>query len=117
MLSAGDWRSWGRDLASWRFQSDPGFSAAQVPQLKLRWTFAYPGRAAFNQPAVAGDLVLPGSTGGRVFALAARTSCTRWSSDAGASSLTRFPPLAARSIPPGSSLGSVMTKARSTPST
>ena len=84
VLSAGDWRSWGRDLASWRFQSDPGFSAAQVPQLKLRWTFAYPGRAAFNQPAVAGDLVLTGGTGGRVFALDARTGCTHWSYDAGA---------------------------------
>jgi polyvinyl alcohol dehydrogenase (cytochrome) len=82
VLSAGDWRSWGRDLASWRFQSDPGFSAAQVPQLKLRWTFAYPGRAAFNQPAVAGDLVLTGGTGGRVFALDARTGCTHWSYDA-----------------------------------
>ena len=63
---------------------DPGFSAAQVPRLKLRWTFAYPGRAAFNQPAVVGDLVLTGGTGGRVFALDARTGCTHWSYDAGA---------------------------------
>ncbi len=84
VLSFGDWRSWGRELASWRYQGEPGFTAAQVPQLKLRWTFAYPGRAAFNQPAVVGDLVLTGGTGGRVFALDARTGCTHWSYDAGA---------------------------------
>src|SRR5580704_5854282 len=29
-LGAGDWRSWGLDLASSRFQTEPGFSAAQV---------------------------------------------------------------------------------------
>jgi polyvinyl alcohol dehydrogenase (cytochrome) len=82
-LGAGDWRSWGLDLASSRFQTEPGFSAAQVPRLKLRWTFAYPGRAAFNQPAVIGNLVLTGGTGGRVFALDARSGCTYWSYDAG----------------------------------
>ena len=79
-----DWRSWGRDLASSRFQPEPGFSAAQVPHLKLRWTFAYPGRAAFGQPAVIGDLVLAGGTGGRVFALDADSGCTYWNYDAGA---------------------------------
>src|ERR1700722_5207591 len=82
-LGAGDWRSWGLDLASSRFQTEPGFRAAQVPHLKLRWTFAYPGRAAFNQPAVIGNLVLTGDTGGRVFALDARSGCTYWSYDAG----------------------------------
>lgn len=82
-LTAGDWRSWGLDLASSRFQTEPGFSAAQVPHLKLRWTFAYPGRAAFNQPAVIGNLLLTGGTGGRVFALDARSGCTYWSYDAG----------------------------------
>lgn len=83
-LSAGDWRSWGRDLASSRFQPEPGFSAAQVPHLKLRWSFAYPGQAAFGQPAVVGDLVLTGGTGGRVFALDAQSGCTYWSYEAGA---------------------------------
>src|ERR1700722_1857321 len=83
-VGAGDWRSWGLDLASSRFQTEPGFSAAQVPHLKLRWTFAYPGRAAFNQPAVVGNLVLTGGTGGRGFALDAKSGCTYWSYDAGA---------------------------------
>lgn len=83
-LTGGDWRSWGRDLASSRFQPDPGFGAAQVPRLKLRWTFAYPGRAAFSQPAVAGNVILAGGTGGRLFALDTKTGCTHWSYDAGA---------------------------------
>jgi len=83
-LSAHDWRSWGRDLASSRFQPEPGFTAAQVPRLKLRWSFAYPGRAAFGQPAVVGELILAGGTGGRVFALDPKSGCTHWSYDAGA---------------------------------
>ena len=82
--SAGDWRSWGRDLANSRWQPEPGLTAAQVPRLKLRWSFAYPGRAAFGQPAVVGDLILAGGTGGRVFALDTHSGCTHWSYDAGA---------------------------------
>ena len=82
--SAGDWRSWGRDMANSRWQPEPGLTAAQVPRLKLRWSFAYPGRAAFGQPAVVGDLILAGGTGGRVFALDTHSGCTHWSYDAGA---------------------------------
>jgi polyvinyl alcohol dehydrogenase (cytochrome) len=83
-LSPHDWRSWGRDLVSSRYQPDGGLSAAQVPKLKLRWTFAFPGRAAFGQPAVVGNMILAGGTGGRVFALNADTGCTYWSYVAGA---------------------------------
>jgi polyvinyl alcohol dehydrogenase (cytochrome) len=83
-LSPHDWRSWGLDLASSRYQPDGGLSAAQVPRLKLRWTFAFPGRAAFGQPAVVGNMVLAGGTGARVFALDADTGCTYWSYYAGA---------------------------------
>lgn len=83
-LTPHDWRSWGRDLTSSRYQPDGGLSAAQVPHLKLRWTFAFPGRAAFGQPAVVGDMVIAGGTGARVFALNAETGCTYWSFYAGA---------------------------------
>ncbi len=82
-LGENDWRSWGRDAANSRLQPH-GLTAAQVPHLKLRWTFAYPGRAAFGQPAVIDGVVLAGGTGGRVFALDARSGCTYWSYDAGA---------------------------------
>ncbi len=83
-LSPDDWRSWGRDLASSRFQPHPGFAATDVPHLKLKWTFAYPGRAAFGQPALIAGLIVSGGTGGRVFALDAHSGCTYWSYDAGA---------------------------------
>ena len=83
-LSPHDWRSWGLDLASSRYQPDGGLSAAQVPRLKLRWTFAFPGRAAFGQPAVVGNMVIAGGTGARVFGLDADSGCTYWSYYAGA---------------------------------
>jgi polyvinyl alcohol dehydrogenase (cytochrome) len=83
-LTPQDWRNWGRDLVNSRFQPHGGLTAADVPHLRLRWTFAYPGRAAFGQPAVFGGLVLAGGTGGRVFALDAHTGCTYWSYAAGA---------------------------------
>ncbi len=83
-LTPHDWRSWGHDLTSSRYQPDGGLNAAQVPHLKLRWTFAFPGRAAFGQPAVIGDMVIAGGTGARVFALNAETGCTYWSYYAGA---------------------------------
>jgi polyvinyl alcohol dehydrogenase (cytochrome) len=83
-LTPHDWRNWGRDLVSSRYQPDGGLSAAQVPHLKLRWTFAFPGRAAFGQPAVVGDMVIAGGTGARVFALNAETGCTYWNYYAGA---------------------------------
>jgi len=83
-VDASDWRNWGHDLANTRFQPRGGFTAAEVPKLTLRWTFAYPGRAAFGQPAAIGGLVLSGGTAGRVFALDAQSGCTYWSYDAGA---------------------------------
>ncbi len=83
-LTPHDWRSWGGDLTSSRYQADGGLNAQQVPHLKLRWTFAFPGRAAFGQPAVVGDMVIAGGTGARVFALNADTGCTYWSYYAGA---------------------------------
>jgi polyvinyl alcohol dehydrogenase (cytochrome) len=82
-LTDADWRSWGRDLANLRFQPH-GLRAAQVPHLKLRWAFAYPGQSTFGQPAVVGAVVFAGGTAGRVFALDANSGCTFWSYDAGA---------------------------------
>jgi polyvinyl alcohol dehydrogenase (cytochrome) len=82
-LTDEDWRSWGGDLANLRLQRH-GLDAAQVPRLKLRWTFAYPGESTFGQPAIVGNLVLTGGTAGRVFGLDAHSGCTYWSYQAGA---------------------------------
>ena len=79
-----DWRSWGRDLDNSRFQPHGGLTAADVPKLKLRWTFAFRGAPRSASRRWFGGLVLAGGTGGRVFALDADTGCTYWSYAAGA---------------------------------
>lgn len=80
-LKAGvrDWNGWGREAANTRFHPDPGLTAGDLPRLKLKWTFAYPGRSAYGQPVVVGGRVFAGGVAGRVFSLDARTGCTHWS--------------------------------------
>ncbi len=79
-----DWGSWGRDPENTRFQSDPGIAAADVPRLKVKWAFAYPGSEAVGQPTRVGNLLFVPSVTGTVFALDASTGCTHWTIDAGA---------------------------------
>jgi polyvinyl alcohol dehydrogenase (cytochrome) len=79
---AGDWSAWGRDSENTRFQADPGIKAADVPKLKVKWVFAYPGNVADGQPTVAGDMLFVANRAGRVFALDAKTGCTHWSFNA-----------------------------------
>jgi len=74
-----DWSSWGRDSGNSRFQAEPGITAADVPKLKVKWVFAYPGNVADGQPTVAGDMLFVANRAGRVFALDAKTGCTHWS--------------------------------------
>lgn len=80
----GDWNGWGRDLANTRFQEAAGLAARDLPRLKLKWAFAYPSRSAYAQPAVIGDWLFTAGAGRRVFALDARSGCTRWSFEPGA---------------------------------
>ena len=98
------WNGWGNGLGNARFQSEPGFAAADVPRLKLKWAFAYPGHGAFGQATVLGDYVYVTSLVGWVFALDAETGCTYWSLDAGAQVRSgvvvgTLPPSAATSKP------------------
>lgn len=54
-------------------------SAAQVPDLELKWVFAYPGATrARSQPVPYGDAVLVGSQDGTVYALDLETGCAHW---------------------------------------
>ena len=79
-----DWSNWGRDPENTRFQPDPGIAATDVPRLKVKWAFAYPGSEAVGQPTRAGKLLFVPSVTGTVFALDAETGCTHWTLDAGA---------------------------------
>lgn len=81
--SAG-WPYWGHDLEGTRYQPTPGFIAADVPRLKLKWAFAYPGGVASTAPIVANGRLYIGSMTGQVFALDTATGCTFWSINVGA---------------------------------
>jgi polyvinyl alcohol dehydrogenase (cytochrome) len=76
------WSGWGVDAGNSRFQpaAAAGLSAAEVPNLKLKWAFGFPnGTSAFAQPAVAGGRVYVGSDNGFVYALDAASGCAYWS--------------------------------------
>lgn len=81
------WNGWGVDLENSRFQTAEaaGIAADQVPKLKLKWAFGFPGAySAYSQPAIAGGRVFVGSVNGQVYSLDAASGCTHWTFDAGA---------------------------------
>lgn len=75
------WNGWGNDVSNGRFQpaAAAGLTAQTVPQLKLKWAFAFPGAtSATSQPAVVGGRVFVGSEAGGVWSLDLKTGCTHW---------------------------------------
>jgi len=75
------WNGWGVDSSNRRMQpaAMAGLSAAQVPQLKLKWAFAFPGAGKANaQPTVVGGRIFTGSDTGKVYALDAVSGCIIW---------------------------------------
>jgi polyvinyl alcohol dehydrogenase (cytochrome) len=83
------WTGWGNDpMTNARFQpaKAAGLTAAQVPQLKLKWAFGFPGvEQAYGQPTIAGGRVFVGVDTGAVYSLDAATGCVYWSFQADAS--------------------------------
>ena len=80
-LSGPAWNGWGVNTNNTRFQdaSAAGLTADQVPRLKLKWAFGFPGDIqAYAQPAVAGGRIFVGSQGGKVYSLSAATGCVYW---------------------------------------
>jgi polyvinyl alcohol dehydrogenase (cytochrome) len=56
-----------------------GLRADQVPLLKLKWAFGFPGVGKANaQPAVVGGRIFAGSDSGKVYSLDAGTGCIYW---------------------------------------
>jgi polyvinyl alcohol dehydrogenase (cytochrome) len=70
-----DWASMGIDDASTRFQRHPGLTAADVPKLKVKWSFAMPGG---GQPTVVGDWMWVTNRSGKFYALDTKTGCAHW---------------------------------------
>jgi polyvinyl alcohol dehydrogenase (cytochrome) len=80
--SGPEWNGWGVDAYNTRFQTakGAGLTAAQVPNLKLKWAFAFPGGvSAYGQPTVASGRVFVGTDTGFVYSLNAKSGCVYWS--------------------------------------
>ena len=80
------WNGWGLNASNTRFQDAKaaGLNAAQVPRLKVKWAFGFPGELTSNaQPTLAGGRVFTGSGSGKVYSLSAATGCVYWLYDAG----------------------------------
>ncbi len=72
---------WGQTLANTHEipAATSGISTANVAQLKLRWSLAFPGANRLrSQPTFAAGALHVGSHDGGVYALDQRTGCVRW---------------------------------------
>ncbi len=78
-LDGPSFNGWGANLENWRYQPEPGISAAQVQRLDLKWAFGFPGVVAvFGQPTVVGGRVFVGTQSGHVYSLDAKSGCYYW---------------------------------------
>jgi polyvinyl alcohol dehydrogenase (cytochrome) len=81
------WSGWGVDQNNSRYQPAPsaGLSREQVPKLKVKWAFGFPGASAtFGQPTAAGGKIFVGSEEGTVYSIDAHTGCIWWTYQASA---------------------------------
>src|SRR5687767_2539442 len=80
------WAAWGNSNNT-RFQdaASARLTAADVPRLKLKWAFAFPGDLqSYSQATLAAGRIFVGSWGGKVYSLDASLGCVHWFFDAGA---------------------------------
>jgi polyvinyl alcohol dehydrogenase (cytochrome) len=76
------WTGWGPAPDNTRFQgaAAAGLDAGQIGNLKLKWSFGFPGDViAFAAPTIIRGTLFVGSAGGMLQALDARTGCIHWS--------------------------------------
>jgi polyvinyl alcohol dehydrogenase (cytochrome) len=82
--SGAQWSGWGQNAFNTRFQSAAGLAATDIPRLKLKWAFAFPGDLqSYAQATLAGGRLFVGSWGGKVYSLNASTGCVHWYFNAG----------------------------------
>ncbi len=75
------WNGWSVDSTNSRFQSAKaaGFTGADVPKLKLKWAFGFPGvTTAFGTPTVVGGRLYLPSADGTVYSLNPQSGCIYW---------------------------------------
>ena len=79
--NAPSWNAWGIDAANSRYQpaKAAGLTGQDVPKLKLKWAFGFPGvTTAFGTPTVYGGRLFVGSADGTVYSLNAQSGCIYW---------------------------------------
>jgi polyvinyl alcohol dehydrogenase (cytochrome) len=80
--SAAAWNGWGgANTSNTRFTDakNAGLTPADVPKLKLKWAFGFPGDLQSNaQATIVGGRVFVGSPGGVVYSLSAASGCIHW---------------------------------------
>jgi polyvinyl alcohol dehydrogenase (cytochrome) len=87
-LAGSNWNGWsGYGTSNLRYQPYPGLVAADVPKLKVKWAFAYPGGTS-SPPTVVGGRIFVPSMGGVVYSLDAGSGCTYWATQLGSASRT-----------------------------
>jgi polyvinyl alcohol dehydrogenase (cytochrome) len=80
--SGPSWNGWGNDLGNTRFQPAAAarLTAADVPRLKLKWSFGFPhGESNNAQPTIVSGRVFAASDNGYIYSLDAKTGCVYWS--------------------------------------
>lgn len=72
---------WGHDNRRFVPSQVAGLTKSDVPKLKLKWAFAYPGAIrARSQPTIGWGGVFVGGHDGTIYAFDLATGCLRWSS-------------------------------------
>jgi polyvinyl alcohol dehydrogenase (cytochrome) len=83
--SAPSWNGWGANVANSRFAvaQVAHMPAEDVPHLKLKWAFGFPGASSGGtQPVVYAGRLYVGDAEGDLFALDAESGCIQWTIEA-----------------------------------
>ena len=75
------WNGWGQNSSNTRFQdaANAGLSATDVPKLKVKWAFGFPGeQSVLAHATVVGGRLFIGSPAGKIYSLDTATGCIHW---------------------------------------
>jgi polyvinyl alcohol dehydrogenase (cytochrome) len=81
-LTGPAWNGWGATITNTRFQPGDaaGLNGNDIPRLKLKWAFGYPGASSGGtQPVVVAGRVYVATAEGDVYSLDAKSGCVHWS--------------------------------------
>ena len=101
-LAGAAWNGWGINLQNTRHQTAAaaGLAPGDVPRLRLKWSFGFPGASASgSQVTVVGSRLFVGSRNGVMYALDKETGCLAWAFEADAG--TRSTPVVVRAASGG----------------